>query len=180
MNLLAPFQSGDIILISIFSIMILTSIQNWYIAFLKFISLKKALKLETKITLKYSNDILGLELAYRDIDTILEQKQNNLEKSLSFLATSASVTPFIGLLGTVWGIAKALNEIGLNGNASLSVIAGPIGEALISTAVGLFVAIPASIFYNMLLSKVEDIMAQSKSQLENKVCQYFKDFKNEK
>lgn len=179
MNILAPFHSGDFVLIGIFSTMILISIYNWYIAILKFYIIVKQKKcdesvLNNHMIFEYEKTILGLELAYRELDSILEQKKNSLESHTSFLATSASTTPFIGLLGTVWGIAKALKEISISGNASLSVISGPIGEALIATAVGLFVAIPASVFYNAILSKVEEIIAQNRKCFEEKIVNYFK------
>jgi len=69
-------------------------------------------------------------------------------RSLSFLATTGSATPFIGLFGTVWGIMTSFQEIGVRGSASLAVVAPGISEALVATAAGLAVAIPAVIFYN--------------------------------
>jgi biopolymer transport protein ExbB len=71
-----------------------------------------------------------------------------LDKGLTLLASIGSSAPFIGLFGTVWGIYGALTDIATKGNASLNVVAGPMGEALIATAVGLFAAIPAVLAYN--------------------------------
>ncbi|MCL1636000.1 MotA/TolQ/ExbB proton channel family protein [Luteimonas sp. SX5] len=71
-----------------------------------------------------------------------------LESGLTVLATVGSTAPFVGLLGTVWGIYHALIRIGSSGDASISAVAGPVGEALIMTAIGLFVAIPAVLAYN--------------------------------
>lgn len=71
-----------------------------------------------------------------------------LESGLTVLATVGSTAPFVGLLGTVWGIYHALIAIGTSGDASISAVAGPVGEALIMTAIGLFVAIPAVLAYN--------------------------------
>ncbi|MEO5629871.1 MAG: MotA/TolQ/ExbB proton channel family protein [Thermomonas sp.] len=71
-----------------------------------------------------------------------------LESGLTVLATVGSTAPFVGLLGTVWGIYHALIAIGSSGDASISAVAGPVGEALIMTALGLFVAIPAVLAYN--------------------------------
>ncbi len=82
------------------------------------------------------------------------QELNILDSSLSFLATTGSATPFIGLFGTVWGIMTSFHEIGLRGSASLAVVAPGISEALIATAAGLAVAIPAVIFYNFFSNKV--------------------------
>jgi len=75
-------------------------------------------------------------------------EMNKLEHRVPFLATTASITPFIGLFGTVWGIVIAFQGIATAGNTSLGVVAQPIAEALIATAAGLFAAIPAVYFYN--------------------------------
>ncbi len=80
---------------------------------------------------------------------------NKLEKRVTFLATTASITPFIGLFGTVWGIMSAFANIGVQGSTDLAVVAGPIAEALIATALGLFAAIPAVYFYNHFTTKVK-------------------------
>ena len=77
-----------------------------------------------------------------------------LERLNGFLATTAAVTPFIGLFGTVWGIMSSFHQIGIQMNANLATVAPGIAEALIATALGLFAAIPAVIFYNLLLNKV--------------------------
>ncbi len=80
-----------------------------------------------------------------------------LSKTLNFLATTGSATPFIGLFGTVWGIMTSFQEIGRRGSASLAVVAPGISEALVATAAGLAVAIPAVIFYNHFSSKIAAI-----------------------
>ncbi|MGK2943742.1 MAG: protein TolQ [Desulfuromonadales bacterium] len=79
---------------------------------------------------------------------------HRLEKYLSFLATTGSAAPFIGLFGTVWGIMDAFHGIGTSGNASLAVVAPGISEALVATAIGLVAAIPAVIGYNHFVNKV--------------------------
>jgi biopolymer transport protein TolQ len=79
-----------------------------------------------------------------------------LERYLTFLATTASATPFIGLFGTVWGVMAAFHGIGKQGSASLAVVAPGISEALIATAAGLAAAIPAVIAYNYFVSRVRD------------------------
>jgi len=78
----------------------------------------------------------------------LDGIRSNLDKGLTVLASIGSSAPFIGLFGTVWGIYNALTNIAAEGNAGLSVVAGPMGEALIATAIGLFAAIPAVLAYN--------------------------------
>ena len=78
-------------------------------------------------------------------------------RSLPFLATTGSATPFIGLFGTVWGIMSSFQEIGVRGSASLAVVAPGISEALVATATGLAVAIPAVIFYNYFSNRLQDL-----------------------
>jgi biopolymer transport protein ExbB len=90
---------------------------------------------------------------YRSSDSINSRLQNGM----AILATVGSTAPFVGLFGTVWGIYNALISISLAGQASLDKVAGPIGEALIMTALGLFVAVPAVMGYNWLLRRNKDI-----------------------
>jgi biopolymer transport protein ExbB len=78
---------------------------------------------------------------------------SKLQSGLGLLATVGSVSPFVGLFGTVWGILNALVGIGIAGQASIDKVAGPVGEALIMTAIGLFVAVPAVMGYNWLLGR---------------------------
>jgi biopolymer transport protein TolQ len=83
-----------------------------------------------------------------------------LEHRVPFLATTASITPFIGLFGTVWGIMTSFNNIGAAGSSSLGVVAPGIAEALIATAAGLFAAIPAVYFYNHFTNRVKQFSAE--------------------
>ena len=87
----------------------------------------------------------------------LERSQNHinskLNSGLAFLATVGSTAPFIGLFGTVIGILRALVKIGASGQASIDTVAGPVGEALIMTAIGLIVAVPAVLAFNWLQSR---------------------------
>ena len=82
-------------------------------------------------------------------------EMTKLERRVTFLATTASITPFIGLFGTVWGIMAAFIRIGATGSTSLQAVGTPIAEALIATAVGLFAAIPAVYFYNYFTNRVK-------------------------
>ncbi len=88
------------------------------------------------------------------IDDAIGIEIQRLEQRLPFLGTCGSVTPFIGLFGTVWGIMDAFRSIGAAGSASIAAVAPGIAEALIATAVGLLAAIPAVIGYNVFLSKI--------------------------
>ena len=85
------------------------------------------------------------------------KEQARLGRYLSFLATTGSATPFIGLFGTVWGIMTSFQDIGMRGSASLAVVAPGISEALVATAAGLAVAIPSVIFYNYYSNKLSEL-----------------------
>jgi biopolymer transport protein TolQ len=85
---------------------------------------------------------------------------NKLEKRITFLATTAAVTPFIGLFGTVWGIIGAFQGIAESGSTSLGVVAPGIAEALVTTAAGLAAAIPAVYFYNLLTQRVKVLASE--------------------
>ena len=87
----------------------------------------------------------------------VSQETERLERRLSFLATTANTAPFIGLFGTVWGIMDSFREIGLRGTTSLAVVAPGISEALITTALGLFAAIPAVLAYNYLTNRLKGV-----------------------
>lgn len=80
-----------------------------------------------------------------------------LQSSLSFLATTANTAPFIGLFGTVWGIMNSFHAIGLSKSASLATVAPGISEALVATAIGLAVAVPATIGYNLFMGKLSQV-----------------------
>ena len=84
--------------------------------------------------------------------------QSKLQIGLAVLATVGSTAPFVGLFGTVWGIYHALVSIGISGQASIDKVAGPVGEALIMTAIGLAVAVPAVLGYNWLVRRNKQIM----------------------
>lgn len=84
----------------------------------------------------------------RAINRAIIEKSETLEEGLSVLASIGSIAPFVGLFGTVWGIYHALESISVSGQATLDKVAGPVGEALIMTAIGLAVAIPAVLAYN--------------------------------
>ena len=92
------------------------------------------------------------------VQRALDDVQSRLQDGLAFLATVGSTAPFIGLFGTVWGIYNALTAIGIAGQASIDKVAGPVGEALIMTAFGLFVAVPAVLGYNWLVRRNKAIM----------------------
>jgi len=87
----------------------------------------------------------------------ISKEMRTLTRNLPFLATCANAAPFIGLFGTVWGIMHSFHSIGLAQSAALATVAPGISEALIATAIGLLVAIPATIFYNYFLGKLNEV-----------------------
>ncbi|WP_425258222.1 MotA/TolQ/ExbB proton channel family protein [Rubrivivax sp. RP6-9] len=97
------------------------------------------------------------------VDRAVGSVQSRLQDGLAFLATVGSTAPFVGLFGTVWGIYNALVKIGISGQASIDKVAGPVGEALIMTAIGLAVAVPAVMGYNWLIRRNKAIMDQTRA-----------------
>jgi len=87
------------------------------------------------------------------LNRAVDEENARLGGGISFLASVGSTAPFVGLFGTVWGILNALTAIGIAGQASIDKVAGPVGEALIMTAVGLAVAVPAVLCYNLLVRR---------------------------
>ena len=99
--------------------------------------------------------VKSLESLSRSLIRAATVEGTRLERRLSFLATTASVSPFVGLFGTVWGIMDAFGDIGRAGSANLVVVAPGISEALITTAMGLLAAIPAAVFFNLFSSRIK-------------------------
>lgn len=96
----------------------------------------------------------------RAMNVAIARESDRLTRHLPFLATVGSTAPFIGLFGTVWGIKTAFEQIAVSQNTSLAVVAPGIAEALVATALGLFAAIPAVIFYNKLSTDADRIAGQ--------------------
>ena len=95
-----------------------------------------------------------------NVERAVGEVNTRVQGGLGFLATVGSTSPFIGLFGTVWGILQALTAIGVAGQASIDKVAGPVGEALIMTAIGLGVAVPAVLGYNWLVNRNKSVMGQ--------------------
>jgi biopolymer transport protein TolQ len=108
-------------------------------------------------------ETMGVEQVKRALNRATITEITRLERSITFLATTGSTAPFIGLFGTVWGIMDAFRGIGVRGSASLAVVAPGISEALVATAAGLAAAIPAVVAYNHFVRKVR-VMA---NEMEN-------------
>lgn len=102
----------------------------------------------------------GMDNVTRSLQQAVTAERTRLERGVNFLATTGSSAPFIGLFGTVWGIMEAFRRIGVMKSASLAVVAPGIAEALIATAAGLAAAIPAVIFYNYFLGRINSISSE--------------------
>jgi len=98
-----------------------------------------------------------------NLQRAIDNVGSRLQDGLAFLATVGSTAPFVGLFGTVWGIYHALTAIGIAGQASIDKVAGPVGEALIMTAIGLAVAVPAVLGYNWLIRRNKRAMDEIRS-----------------
>lgn len=114
--------------------------------------------------------LAGMDNLKRALVKAETSEAERLGKSLNILATTGSATPFIGLFGTVWGIMTSFQDIGQRGSASLAVVAPGISEALVATAAGLAVAIPAVIFFNYFSTQLSDF--------ENDMQNFSSDFLN--
>jgi biopolymer transport protein TolQ len=110
-----------------------------------------------------STELGGIDNIARALRRAMTSEITRLEKYLTFLATTGSTAPFIGLFGTVWGIMTAFKGIGETGSASLAVVAPGIAEALIATAIGLVAAIPAVMGYNHFQNKIKVLIAEMDS-----------------
>jgi biopolymer transport protein ExbB len=118
------------------------------------------------------------ELLEQALRVQLQQEQHTMESGLTLLASIGSTAPFVGLFGTVLGIMQAMQDITKSGSTSLDVVAGPIGDALVATAFGIAVAVPAVLAYNFFLRR----MKVQRTRLENFVASFLSvalDTKNE-
>lgn len=114
----------------------------------------------------------SLELVTSAVRDSMSETLVQLKRGLGFLATTSSAAPFIGLFGTVVGIINAFQSIAATGSGGMSVVSGGIAEALVSTALGIFVAIPALVAYNAFMGKIENFhveMNRASSQLVNRL-----------
>jgi biopolymer transport protein ExbB len=117
-------------------------------------------------SLKYRG--VPAELLEHSLLVQMQREQHTMESGLTMLASIGSTAPFVGLFGTVLGIMHAMHEITNSGSTSLDVVAGPIGDALVATAIGIAVAVPAVLAYNFFLRRVK----QQRADLENFVVSF--------
>lgn len=164
------WQHTDILSKSLFFILLLMSVVSWCAIVLRVLDTRR---LQTDAVLALQQAVNGLRSRMQSLlpdqrKSIAEQallRQINRtrvesERGLQILGTTAAVAPFVGLFGTVWGIFHALHAIGQSGQAGLGQVAGPVGEALIMTGLGLAVAIPAVLGYNVCVRLNRKMLAQ--------------------
>ncbi|WP_296405969.1 MotA/TolQ/ExbB proton channel family protein [Psychrobacter sp.] len=159
MDFAAYWQYTDIVTKLLFFSLIGLSIASWIAGILRLYQsrrLKSKVSMDLMQAVKAESSTISA-ISSSDRRTVVEQVllkeigryRYSGEKGLAILGTTAAIGPFIGLFGTVWGIFHALHSIGQSGQAGLSQVAGPVGESLIMTGLGLAVAIPAVVFYNI-------------------------------
>lgn len=159
MNITEYWQYTDIVTKMLFFILIMLSIASWITGIMRIYSsfqLKKSSAQQLQLAVNDKATKLSTSAPQQRkmaVEQILLQQiariRHSSEKGLPVLGTTAAIAPFVGLFGTVWGIFHALHSIGESGQAGLAQVAGPVGEALIMTGLGLAVAIPAVVFYNI-------------------------------
>ena len=159
MDLASYWQYSDMVTRSLFFLLLILSIISWVTGIVRIIQSRKLAvtvgdDLSQQIQAKRPA-LLGSDAATRRLVTEqallkhIGRYRFASERGLPILGTTAAIAPFIGLFGTVWGIFHALHNIGESGQAGLEQVAGPVGEALIMTGLGIAVAIPAVVFYNL-------------------------------
>ncbi|MGP4713364.1 MULTISPECIES: MotA/TolQ/ExbB proton channel family protein [unclassified Psychrobacter] len=182
MDFMSYWQYSDMVTKALFFILLALSILSWVTGIIRIIQSRKlastvaddlSAQIQAKSTDTSADDVATHRLV---IEQALLQHIGRYrfasERGLPILGTTAAIAPFIGLFGTVWGIFHALSNIGTTGQAGLAQVAGPVGEALIMTGLGIAVAIPAVVFYNLAIrinrrvmyhanDRAHDLLAQS-------------------
>ncbi|MCR4531766.1 MotA/TolQ/ExbB proton channel family protein [Acinetobacter venetianus] len=159
MNFSVYWQHADVVSKTLYFILLAMSIATWTIFVLRLLGTRQ---LKQQAYAQLAQALAGLKaklqpLTFEQRKAVAEQallrqisaEKSQAEKGVSVLGTIASLAPFVGLFGTVWGIFHALVAVGTSGQAGLAQVATPVGEALIMTGLGLSVAIPAVLAYNI-------------------------------
>ena len=182
MDFTTYWQYSDMVTRTLFFLLLVLSIASWVTGIIRILQSRKlaasvADDLSAQIHSK-QDSLVDTDAASRRLvieQTLLKhigRYRFASERGLPILGTTAAIAPFIGLFGTVWGIFHALHNIGVSGQAGLGQVAGPVGEALIMTGLGIAVAIPAVVFYNLAIrinrrvmyhanDRAHDLLAQS-------------------
>ncbi|MEN6669150.1 MotA/TolQ/ExbB proton channel family protein [Psychrobacter sp. B38] len=171
MDFMQYWQLSDMVTKSLFFVLLALSIISWVTGIIRVLQSRKlaanvADDLSQQIQ-STQNELVESDAATRRVvteQTLLKhigRYRFASERGLPILGTTAAIAPFIGLFGTVWGIFHALHNIGTSGQAGLGQVAGPVGEALIMTGLGIAVAIPAVVFYNLAVRINRRVMHQA-------------------
>ena len=182
MDFTTYWQYSDTVTRTLFFLLIALSVASWVTGIIRILQSRK---LAASVADDLSAQIHSKQVSLVESDAasrrlVIEQTllkhigryRFASERGLPILGTTAAIAPFIGLIGTVWGIFHALHNIGTTGQAGLGQVAGPVGEALIMTGLGIAVAIPAVVFYNLAIrinrrvmyhanDRAHDLLAQS-------------------
>ncbi|MCG3858463.1 MotA/TolQ/ExbB proton channel family protein [Psychrobacter sp. Ps2] len=181
MDFMQYWQISDMVTKTLFFLLLALSILSWVTGIVRVLQSRKlatnvADDLSQQLQAKQS-DLAGTDAATRRLvteQTLLKhigRYRFASERGLPILGTTAAIAPFIGLFGTVWGIFHALHNIGMSGQAGLGQVAGPVGEALIMTGLGIAVAIPAVVFYNLAVRINRRIMYQANDRAHDLLAQ---------
>ena len=170
MNFSVYWQHADAVSKTLYFILLAMSIATWTIFILRLLGTRQlkqqayAQLAQALATLKSKLQPLTFEqrkaVAEQALLRQISAEKSQAEKGVSVLGTIASLAPFVGLFGTVWGIFHALVAVGTSGQAGLAQVATPVGEALIMTAIGLAVAVPAVLGYNWLTRRNKAVMEE--------------------
>jgi biopolymer transport protein ExbB len=169
----ALWGQGDAVAKTTLLVLIIMSMASWYVISPSLNDAVQTLKPESPFRFiadkglesagKHTGLMGGVDLntwVTMGIQRAVNKVQSRMQDGLAVLATVGSTAPFVGLFGTVWGIYNALVKIGMSGQASIDKVAGPVGESLIMTAIGLAVAVPAVLGYNWLVRRNKSTMEE--------------------
>ena len=181
MDFTTYWQYSDMVTRSLFFLLLILSIISWVTGIIRVMQSRKlaasvADDLSHQLQAR-QQDLIGSDAVTRRLvteQTLLKhigRYRFASERGLPILGTTAAIAPFIGLFGTVWGIFHALHSIGMSGQAGLGQVAGPVGEALIMTGLGIAVAIPAVVFYNLAVRINRRIMYQANDRAHDLLAQ---------
>ena len=175
------WQYSDMVTKSLFFLLLVLSILSWVTGIIRvFQSRKLAISVADDLSQQIQAkrpELANTDAASRRLVTEqvllkhIGRYRYASERGLPILGTTAAIAPFIGLFGTVWGIFHALHNIGMSGQAGLGQVAGPVGEALIMTGLGIAVAIPAVVFYNLAVRINRRVMYQANDRAHDLLAQ---------
>ncbi len=181
MDFMNYWQISDIVTKTLFFLLLALSVVSWVTGIIRVMQSRKlAMTVADDLTQQVQAkrpELVASDAATRRLVTEqallkhIGRYRFASERGLPILGTTAAIAPFIGLFGTVWGIFHALHNIGSTGQAGLAQVAGPVGEALIMTGLGIAVAIPAVVFYNLTVRINRRVMYQANDRAHDLLAQ---------